>query len=218
MKKYPLIIGNEEVFTEDTHIVYNKYTGEPYAQISLAGPEQVEAAASAAYEAFRSVPFDALARYNVLMKASQLLSERADDLAMTMVAEAGKTLQDAKNEVLWSVDLLTESAEEARRLHGTCFGFWGDGWMDSRTCYTRKEPIGPVAAIAPFNFPLNLVIHKIAPALAAGNPVLLKPAEVTSVIGLKICRLLMDAGAPKGYVSCLTGSGSAIGPLLTANE
>lgn len=96
MKKYPLIIGNEEVFTEDTHIVYNKYTGEPYAQISLAGPEQVEAAASAAYEAFRSVPFDALARYNVLMKASQLLSERADDLAMTMVAEAGKTLQDAK--------------------------------------------------------------------------------------------------------------------------
>lgn len=218
MKKYPLIIGNEEVFTEDTHIVYNKYTGEPYAQISLAGPEQVEAAASAAYEAFRSVPFDALVRYNVLMKASQLLSERADDLAMTMVAEAGKTLQDAKNEVLWSVDLLTESAEEARRLHGTCFGFWGDSWMDSRTCYTRKEPIGPVAAIAPFNFPLNLVIHKIAPALAAGNPVLLKPAEVTSVIGLKICRLLMDAGAPKGYVSCLTGSGSAIGPLLTANE
>ena len=77
-------------FTEDTHIVYNKYTGEPYAQISLAGPEQVEAAASAAYEAFRSVPFDALARYNVLMKASQLLSERVDDLAMTMVAEAGK--------------------------------------------------------------------------------------------------------------------------------
>lgn len=218
MKKYPLIIGNEEVFTEKTHIIYDKYTGEPYAEISLAGPEQVEAAASAAYEAFRSAPFDALARYHVLMEASRLLTERADELAAIMTAEAGKTLQDARNEVLWSVDLLTESAEEARRLHGACFGFWGDSWMDSRTCYTRKEPVGPVAAIAPFNFPLNLVIHKVAPALAAGNPVLLKPAEVTSVTGLKICELLMDAGAPKGYISCLTGSGAEIGPLLTANE
>lgn len=218
MKTYPLIIGNKEVFTKKTRFVYNKYTEEPYAEISIAGPEQVEAAASAAAEAFRAGSFDALTRYHVLMKAAQLLMERADELAAVMTAEAGKTLQDARNEVLWSVDLLTESAEEARRLHGTCFGFWGDGWMDSRTCYTRREPIGPVAAITPFNFPLNLVIHKIAPALAAGNPVLLKPAEATSVVGLHICQLLMDAGAPKGYISCLTGSGSEIGPLLTANE
>lgn len=217
MEKYPLIIGNEEVYTEKTHLVYNKYTGEPYAEISLADAKQVEAAASAARKAFETVPFDVLSRYNVLMKAAALLAERAEELAAILTAEAGKTLQDAKNEVLWSADLLTESAEEAKRLHGESFGFWGD-WLDGRTCYTRKEPIGPVAAIAPFNFPLNLVVHKVAPALAAGNPVLLKPAEATSVIGLHLCRLLLDAGVPKGYLSCLTGSGAEIGPLLTANE
>ncbi|MDD6347691.1 MAG: aldehyde dehydrogenase family protein [Lachnospiraceae bacterium] len=218
MKKYPLIIGGQEVLTEETHYVYDKYTGEVFAEISAAGREEVDRAVDRAVEAFETNPLDAASRYTILMKAADLMEERADEIAAIMTAEAGKPTQDARNEILWSTDLVRESAELARQLHGECFGFWGDAWMDTRTCYTRREPVGPVAAIAPFNYPLNLVIHKVAPAIAAGNPVILKPAEVTSVTGLAVCRIFMDAGLPDGYISCLTGSGSVIGPLLTENQ
>lgn len=215
-KQYPLIIGNQYQMKESLHTIYNKYTGEPYAAISAAGPEDVDAAVAAAKAAFSNTYFDVQTRYQVLMKAAELIRARREELAEILTAEAGKTVIDAHNEVDWSVDLFTESAEEAKRLNGETFCMPAP-WLDTRTCYTRREPVGVVAAITPFNFPLNLVAHKVAPALAAGNPVILKPAEATSVIGWKLCEILIEAGAPEGFISCLTGSGSVLGPALTAN-
>lgn len=216
VQHYPLIIGNTYCAKEERHTIYHKYTGEPFAEISAAGPADVDAAVAAAKTAFAQTYFDIQTRYQVLMKAAGLMRERRETLARVLIAETGKTVADAHNEVDWSVDLLTESAEEAKRLNGETFCMPAP-WLDTRTCYTRREPMGIVAAISPFNFPLNLAVHKVAPALAAGNPVILKPAETTSVIGWMLCELLVDAGAPKGFVSCLTGSGSTLGPALTAN-
>ncbi len=217
MESYPLIIGGKKVYREETRPILDKYSGAHYATISIAGEKDVNDAVAAAKAAFKSTYFDVQTRYNILTKAASLMAERADELAEVLIHETGKIVQDAKNEVAWTIDLLTESAEEAKRITGetVCFPV---PWLDTRTCYTRREPIGIVAAITPFNFPLNLVVHKVAPALAAGNPVILKPAEATSIIAYKFCEILMDAGVPDGFISYLSGSGRVIGDMLTANE
>lgn len=216
LKQFPLIVGGEEVITKQTETVYNKYTGKPYALVSAAGEDDVIRAVEAAKKAFAETYFDVNQRYTILMRAAELMQERKAELAEVLIAETGKTVTDANNEVDWSLSLFTESAEEAKRLTGetVCFPV---PWLDTQTCYTRREPIGIVAAITPFNFPLNLVVHKVAPALAAGNPVLLKPALSTSVIAFKLCKILLDAGVPKGFLSYLSGSGSKIGKWLTEN-
>lgn len=216
MQTYPLIVGGVKIVKETTRTIYNKYTGEEYAYISIADEEDVKKAVDAAKEAFDTTYFDVQSRYNILSKAAQLMAERADALAEVLVQETGKTLQDAKNEVAWSTDIFIESAEEAKRIHGDTFCM-PVPWLDTRTCYTRREPIGIVAAITPFNFPLNLVAHKVAPAIAAGNPVILKPAEYTSVIAYKLCEILLDAGIPRGFLSCLMGSGRVVGNALVEN-
>lgn len=216
MQQYPLIIGGEKVLTEQTATVYNKYTGAPYALVSAARESDVACAVEVAKEAFASTYFDVNQRYTILMKAADLMAARKAELAEVLIQETGKTVTDANNEVDWSLDLFRDSAEEAKRLTGetVCFPV---PWLDTQTCYTRREPIGVVAAITPFNFPLNLVAHKVAPALAAGNPVILKPALATSVIAYKLCEILLDAGVPKGFLSYLSGSGSQIGKWLTQN-
>ena len=214
--QYPLIIGGEKVLTKETRPIYNKYDGNLFATISVAGKEETDKAVAAAKQAFESTYFDVATRCSVLLKAKELMIERTAELVEILIRETGKTVQDATNEVNWSLDLFSDSAEEAKRIHGetVCFPV---PWLDTRTCYTRREPVGVVAAITPFNFPLNLVMHKVAPALAAGNAVILKPAEATSVIGYKLCEILIDAGAPKGFVSCLLGQGQYIGDYLTQN-
>ena len=217
MEKYPIIIGNKKVFKKETLPIYDKFTGLLFAEISASDANDVEQAAQIAEKAVKNTDFDIQARYNVLMNIAKLMKDNKEELAHILIEEAGKTVIDAHNEVDWSIDLFIESAEEAKRLNGETFCM-PVPWLDTRTCYTRKEPVGVVAAITPFNFPLNLVSHKLAPALAAGNAVILKPAEATSVIGLKLCELIVEAGLPEGYISCLTGSGSIIGPALTANQ
>ncbi len=216
IKKYPLLIGGKEVYTKNTATIYNKYTGEAYAEISLAGEPEVLAAVQAAKTAFENTYFDVNQRYTILMKTAELLAARKAELAEVLIAETGKTVQDANNEVDWTLGIFTEAAEEAKRLTGetVCFPV---PWLDTQTCYTRREPVGIVAAITPFNFPLNLVAHKLAPALAAGNPVLLKPAGATSVIGYKLCEIMLEAGVPEGFLSYLSGSGAQIGGLLAQN-
>lgn len=216
VKQYPLIIAGEEVPTKESITVYNKYTGQPYAKVAAAQKADVDRAAAAAKKALEETFFDVEQRYTILMKAAELMAARKAELADVLTKETGKPLQDAANEVEWSLSLFTESAEEAKRLTGetVCFPV---PWLEGQTCFTKREPVGVVAAITPFNFPLNLVVHKIAPALAAGNPVILKPATATSVIAFKLCQILLDAGVPKGFLSYLTGSGAQIGAWLTQN-
>ncbi|KIL38613.1 aldehyde dehydrogenase [Gordoniibacillus kamchatkensis] len=210
---YPALISGKRVETNQLLLVSDKFTGQPYAHIHQPRKEDVERAVAEAKQAQAAVPFPVAQRYDVLMKAAAALRSRAEELADVMVAEAGKLRRDALNEVWWSIDLFVESAEEAKRLHGETFVLPIPG-LDQKTCYTMRVPVGVVGAITPYNFPLNLVAHKVAPALAAGNAVVLKPAAQTPVIAFKLCEILLEAGVPDGYLHCLAGEGPTVGEWL----
>ena len=153
-------------------------------------------------------------RAAILLETAKLIQERKEELARTIAAEAGKALKFARAEVDRGVSTFTIAAEEAKRLHGETvpldavpsgegyFGFW------------VRRPVGVIAAISPFNFPLNLVAHKIAPALAAGNTVVLKPATSTPIIAVKLCEILQQAGLPAGAINLVIGTGAVVGEAM----
>ena len=157
-------------------------------------------------------------RYQFLMKAAALMREQADDLAETITLEEGKILAEAKGEVQRAAETMIGSAEEAKRLGSEVVPLDGAEGVGNRLGFTLRVPCGVVLAITPFNFPLNLVAHKVGPALAAGNSVIVKPASDTPLTALKLGRILLEAGVPPEGIQVLTGSGSDIGDLLTGDR
>ena len=156
-------------------------------------------------------------RYEILRKAADLMSERAEDLAQTITQEEGKVISEGRVEAQRGVQTITISAEEAKRLHGETIPLDAAPGNVNQFGFTIRVPVGVVAAIAPFNFPLNLVCHKVAPALAAGNSVVLKPAGDTPLSALKLTEILLEAGLPEEAIQCVTGSGAEIGDVLTGD-
>ncbi|UFJ39911.1 aldehyde dehydrogenase family protein [Brevibacillus humidisoli] len=214
IEKQKLFIDGEWIETDETHTIYNKYSGDVVAHVCKAGVKEVDQAVSSAEYAFKQVPFPLEYRYTVLAKLSQLLKENEDDFAETIAREGGKPISDARVEVRRSANTFLMAAEEAKKIKGELIPSQAAPGLESRFIYTVKKPVGVVAAITPFNFPLNLVTHKVAPALAAGNPIIIKPASDTALVALKLCRLLEQAGVPKGYVHCVVGGGSTVGEQL----
>ena len=156
-------------------------------------------------------------RYEILRKAADLMSERAEDLAQTITQEEGKVIAEGRVEAQRGVQTITFSAEEAKRLHGETVPLDAAPGNVNQFGFTIRVPVGVVAAIAPFNFPLNLVCHKVGPALAAGNSVVLKPAGDTPLSALKLTEILLEAGLPEEAIQCVTGSGGEIGDVLTGD-
>jgi acyl-CoA reductase-like NAD-dependent aldehyde dehydrogenase len=152
------------------------------------------------------------------MKASQLLLERREEFAKVLAIEVGKPIRESRSEVERAVQTLQISAEEAKRIHGNGIPIEAAPGSENRMALTVRVPIGVVAAITPFNVPINLVCHKIGPALAAGNSVVLKPAEVTSICAVMLAELMEEAGLPSGRLQVLTGPGSKIGEWLLENK
>ena len=128
-------------------------------------------------------------RYMILRRTADLMAERAEDLAQTITKEEGKVIAEGRGEVQRAIQTITLSSEEAKRLHGETVPLDGAPGITSQFGFTIRVPVGVVAAIAPFNFPLNLVCHKVGPALAAGNAVVLKPAGDTPLSGLKLTEI-----------------------------
>ncbi len=153
-------------------------------------------------------------RYRFLRRAAELLEGRTEDFARTISLEEGKILAESRFEVSRAVATLTESAEEAKRLSGEVVPLDGAPGTGNRFGFTIRVPCGVVVAISPFNFPLNLVMHKVGPALAGGNSVIVKPATDTPLSALKLAELLLEAGVPPEGIQCLTGSGGEIGDRL----
>ena len=156
-------------------------------------------------------------RYMILRRTADLMAERAEDLAQTITKEEGKVLAEGRGEVQRAIQTITLSSEEAKRLHGETVPLDGAPGITSQFGFTIRVPVGVVAAIAPFNFPLNLVCHKVGPALAAGNAVVLKPAGDTPLSALKLTEILLDAGLPAEAIQTITGSGAEIGDALTGD-
>ncbi|MEQ9410898.1 MAG: aldehyde dehydrogenase family protein [Fuerstiella sp.] len=199
--------------------VRNPFRGDVVDTVPKATSDDVEAALSAAVrgaETMAALPgYD---RYLILRRAAELMQERAEDLAQTLSAEEGKTLREARGEVDRSVQTIELSSEEAKRLGGEVLPLDGGKGTAGKLGFTLRVPCGVVVAITPFNFPLNLVCHKIGPALAAGNAVILKPASDTPLVALKLMHILLDAGLPPLAMSCITGSGATVGNGLCGDR
>jgi acyl-CoA reductase-like NAD-dependent aldehyde dehydrogenase len=183
--------------------VRDKYTGQTVASMTLADEAQVQKTVACAQAAFKRGAPVAYERGAVLDRAALLVEARLDDFVRTMQAEAGFTQMDATGEVRRCIQTLKLSAEEARRLAGAPN-------QAGRIGFTLRVPLGVVAAITPFNSPLNTVTHKVAPAFAAGNAVILKPSSHTPITACKLAEVLMEAGMPKGFLSVLLGGGEVV--------
>ena len=154
----------------------------------------------------------------MLDRAAELVGERLDDLALTIAAEAGKPLKTAQGRGARCVDTLTFSAVEARKLSGGTVPMEASPAGVGKLGVMLRVPYGVVGAISPFNFPLNLVAHKLGPAIAAGNAVVLKPAGQTPISALKLAAILVEAGLPQGWLSVVPGPGSEVGNAIVEHE
>jgi glyceraldehyde-3-phosphate dehydrogenase (NADP+) len=195
----PLLVHGQWKQGDRTAPVVNPFTGQTIADVVQASETEVEqAAVSTAGAAATMAGLPAHARYNILQQIAALIYRRRDEFASTITAEAGKPITDAKREVSRAVQTFTVAAEEARRIPGDVVPLdWTPG-SDSHLGILRRFPIGPILGITPFNFPLNLVAHKVAPALAAGNPILIKPAPQTPLTALLLGEVALEAGLPPG--------------------
>jgi len=193
------------------------YDGRIIGRIPEAGRNDVEDAIAAADSAFRKTRLSPYERYEILLKTSILLNERTEDIARTLAQEAGKPIRDARAEVHRAVQTFQISAEEAKRIHGEGVPVEAAKGSENRIAFTIRVPVGPICAISPFNFPLNLVAHKVGPAIAAGNTVVLKPASVTPLTAINLGKIMMEAGLPPGYLNIIFGPGNTVGEWLLAD-
>lgn len=217
-RSYDLYIGGEWVKTESYIPVLHKYTGECIARIAKACQQHVTEAVEAAWETFKTDKLTPFQRYKILLKASELMEERRDEMERSLIREVGKTRKDAMNELDRTINTLRLSAEEAKKIHGEIIPLQATEGSENRLGFTIRVPKGVIGAITPFNYPLLLSTHKIAPALAAGNTLVVKPATVTPIATFLLVEILEEAGMPKGYVNIVTGAGSQVGEWLLDEE
>lgn len=205
--------------TRRTEDVTSPYDGSVVGTVPVAGPEDVEAALSAAQHGaatWRRTP--AHERMRVLLRAAELADERAAKTARTISAETGKTITEATAEAARSGELIRLAAFEGTQLYGETLPLDANrGTGLDKVGFTMRQPCGVVVAITPFNYPALLVLHKIAPALAAGNAVVLKPARTTPLTALELAGCFVDAGLPEGVLSVVTGPGGALGDALVSD-
>ncbi len=198
--------------------VRSPYDGEVVDTVPVAGVADAEAALAAAVEgarAMRALP--AYERSEILRRAADAIEAAVPALARTIALEVGKPLLEATNEAKRIPDLLRVSAAEGARMHGETVPVDAAAGGAGKLAFTLRQPCGIVVAITPFNYPALLVMHKVGPALAAGNAVVLKPARQTPLTALFLTKALLDAGLPEHGLQCLTGPGSELGDVLCAD-
>jgi acyl-CoA reductase-like NAD-dependent aldehyde dehydrogenase len=213
----PLLIGGEWVETGGWHEVRSPYSGEVVGRVAKAGAEETRRAIDAAEAAMRE-PLPAHKRAEILVRVAGYLGKRHEEVAQTICAEAGKPLKAARVEASRAMSTYTFAAVEARKLAGDVVPMDASQAGEGKLAFTLRRPIGVVGAISPFNFPLNLVAHKIAPALAAGCAVVLKPAGQTPLSALLLAELETEAGLPPGWLNVVVGPSAEIGDVLVADE
>ncbi len=212
-----LLLGGEWVETGDWIEVRSPYSGEIVGRVTSGGAAETKRALDAAEAAMRD-PLPAHKRAEILVRVAGQLGRRHDEVAQTICAEAGKPLKAARVEASRAMSTFTFAAVEARKLAGEMVPMDASQAGEGKLAFTIRRPIGIVGAISPFNFPLNLVAHKVAPALAAGCATVLKPATQTPLSALLLAELLTDAGLPPGWLNVVVGPASEIGDVIVADE
>ena len=213
-----LYIGGRWMGAGEPIPVRNKYTGQVIATIPTAGRADVDAAVTAAGKAAAEMAqIPAHRRAAILAQTAQNIRDRREEFARTIAAEAGKALKFARIEVDRGINTFAFAAEEAKRIHGETVPLDAAAAGEGYFGFFVRRPVGVIVAIAPFNFPLNLVAHKVAPALAAGNAVVLKPASWTPLTSVLLVEALTDAGLPAGAINLVAGAGATVGEWLVSD-
>lgn len=217
--KRKLYISGQWLEGKQYFVLKSPYSGEAIAEIPSATEEEVEQAIEAAERsrgAMAAMP--AHQRAGILEKLAALLAERLEEAAALVATEAAKPIKTARAEILRTVQTYKFAAEEAKRIHGETLPLDAAPGGENRIAYTVREPLGVIAAITPFNFPFNLVAHKVGPAIAAGNTVVLKPASQTPLSAFYLAELMQEAGLPAGALNVVTGNGRLIGDQLIRDK
>ncbi|MGH9211497.1 MAG: aldehyde dehydrogenase family protein [Acidimicrobiales bacterium] len=210
-------IGASWVTTEEEIEVRSPYDGGLLGRVPACGPVEVDAAVNAARECL-AAPLPAHERAAILGRAAAALDAQLETFARSIAREAAKPLQTARIEAARATDTFRFSAAEARTLTGDMVPLDASSAGEGKLGFTLRVPIGVIGAITPFNFPLNLVAHKVAPAIAAGCPLVLKPASQTPLTALLLARLLLeDCGLPPGWLNVVTGGGRTVGDALVGH-
>jgi len=212
-----LLIGGEWVETGDWLEVRSPYSGEVVGRVAKAGADETKRAIDAAEQAMRE-PLPAHKRAEILVRVVGALARRHDEIARQISDEAGKPMKAARVEAKRAMSTYTFAAVEARKLAGEMVPMDAAQAGEGKLAFTLRQPIGIVGAISPFNFPLNLVAHKLAPALAAGCAAVLKPASQTPLSALLLAELEEEAGLPPGWLSVVAGPSAQIGDVLVEDE
>ena len=216
MKEYPIYIGGEFLKTDQLLKVQNPFNQEVIAETCLAGTIELEKAivkGLAVKNEMRDLP--AYKRFQILKQLSEAVGDHMEEMAMLLAQEAGKPLRFAKGEIARGQQVLLVAAEEAKRLPREYFSIDWTAAGENKEGLVKYFPIGLIAGIAPFNFPLNLALHKIAPAIASGNPIIIKPARNTPLSVLNFARMVDQTDLPKGAFSVLPMNREAGNQLVT---
>ncbi|MGG0175351.1 aldehyde dehydrogenase family protein [Gottfriedia acidiceleris] len=212
-------INGQDVETENYSDLLSPYSQEKIADIAIANKLQTQNAIQVAYdskEVMAKMP--AHQRAAILEKVSQLLEENLEEAASVIALESAKPLIFAKAEVIRTIETYKFASEEAKRIHGETIPFDAAVGGVGKIGYTIRNPIGVIGAITPFNFPMNLVAHKVGPAIAAGNTVVLKPASQTPLSAFYIADLFKKAGLPDGVLNVVTGPGRVVGDVIVESD
>lgn len=219
VKQFPMLIGGDWVRSATLRTIHLPYDGAPVGEIYEADAATAERAVSAAHAGASAmaalIPYE---RAELLERMRRLLERDAAEFALLVCYETGKPIREARLEVDRSLQTLIASADAARNLRGEVIPMEAAPIGKGRWAMTVREPLGVIGAITPFNFPLNLALHKIGPALAGGNSVVHKPAGNTPLSALRLARLIQEAGGPAGAYNVVTGPGGKLGPALITDS
>lgn len=214
-----LFIDGKWAKKQRTYELSAPYDGQLLARISMADADDVKKAISGAQRAFQTMKdLPAYQRSEILFRVARLLKERKEEMARIVAKEAGKPIRAARGELERTIVTYQFAAEEAKRIYGETIPMDAAPGGEGRIGMTWREPLGVVVAITPFNFPFNLVAHKLGPAFAAGNTVVLKPAEQTPLSALAVAEIFQEAGLPDGALQVITGSGRELSDALLTDE
>ena len=213
-----MLVDGEWIQAAETIPVLDPYDGTEVDTVPRGTRDDAQRAVTAAVEEFQEYRrLSSGARAEILRRTAVLLEERLEEFALIIAREGSKTIREARKEVYRCTQTLRVSGEEAIRLLGETIAFDQQKGSENRRGYFQRVPIGVVAAITPFNDPLNLVAHKVGPALAGGNTVVLKPATVTPLSALKLAELFLEAGLPPRALNVVTGPGGEVGDALVSD-
>ncbi|MGO0059470.1 aldehyde dehydrogenase family protein [Brevibacillus fluminis] len=218
MKKHLYINGQWKEAKEYAPL-YSPFSGELIAEIGQADEADVDEAIQAAKEAGKAFSkYPASQRAAILEKVVAIMEARKEELAQILATEAAKPIKTGRGEIARTIQTYKFAAEEAKRIHGETVPLDAAPGGEGRIAFTVRKPIGVVGAITPFNFPFNLVAHKLGPAFAAGNTVVLKPASQTPLSSLVLAEIFAEAGLPAGALNILPGKGSVVGEKLVKDD